>query len=268
MERLWCTPTTGMHRLRGSLRLNLRAATAAGLAALALTALAIGPARAQARLAQGPLVVELFTAQGCASCVEANQMLAEIAERSERAIALTFPVDYWDYLGWRDTFAAPEFSARQRAYVTRMGLKEIYTPEVVVNGRREAPGVDAQEIAALVESEDARRTPLRRPVITALADGERISVGRGSAFREPADVWLVRFDPVLREVRVRGGDNGGRLVPHANVVRELTRLGVWEGGPRTYDLPPPSGEDLRTVILVQGAAGGPILSASLLPAED
>jgi len=203
--------------------------------------------------------VELFTAQGCASCPQANQMLGEIAER-DRVVALTFPVDYWDYLGWPDTFARPEFSARQRAYVPQLGLKEIYTPAVVVNGRREAPGVDLKGIERLVESEAARRTSLRRPQISLHRRGERLTVGAGSPFREPADVWLIRYDPVRRDVRVRTGENQGRVVVHHNVVRELTRLGSWSGRQRNYTLPagPPN---LRRVILVQGAKGGPILAA-------
>ena len=247
------------------LRLNrLGMAVRAGVAALALCTTVSGPAAAQMR--QGPLVIELFTAQGCTSCPQANEMLADLADR-DRAIALTFAVDYWDYLGWNDTFAMPEFTARQRAYVGQLGLKEIYTPEVVVNGRREAPGVDADEIAKLVDAEADRRTSLRRPSILVLRGGERISVGSGSAFSEPADVWLVRYDPIRREVRVRSGDNEGKAVPHLNVVRELVRLGSWTGRPRSYGLPEAETPGLRTVILVQGASGGPILSARLLPAE-
>lgn len=256
-----------MQGLHGGFRLNRRSvATGAGLLALALGVFASpdpGQAQPQAPRSRGPLVVELFTAQGCESCPQANQMLGDLAER-DRVIALTFPVDYWDYLGWRDTFAKPEFSARQRAYVGRLRLKEIYTPEVVVNGRLEAPGVDAEEIESLVEGEAARRAAVRRPSIAVGRRGERVSIGSGSAFREPADVWLVRYDPVRREVRVRNGENQGETVPHLNVVRELTRLGSWSGRPRSYPLTA-AASGLRTVVLVQGAAGGPILAARELP---
>jgi hypothetical protein len=222
------------------------------------------PAEAQSRAQRGPVVVELFTAQGCASCPQANQMLAEVADR-ERVIALTFPVDYWDYLGWRDTFAKPEFSARQRTYVSRMQLKEIYTPEVVVNGRLEAPGVEAAAIDAMLDAEDSRRSTLRRPAIQLLRRGQRVTVGHGSAFQEPADVWLVRYDPARRDVRVRSGDNEGEVVPHLNVVREIVRLGPWNGRTRSYPLPRPA-PGLRNVVLVQGARGGPILAARVLDA--
>lgn len=259
-----------MQGLHGGFRLNRRGvATGASLLALVLGLLASpspGQAQPQAPRSRGPLVVELFTAQGCESCPQANEMLGQLAER-DRVIALTFPVDYWDYLGWRDTFAKPEFSARQRAYVGRLGLKEIYTPEVVVNGRREAPGVDAEEIETLVEGEAARRAAVRRPSIVLGRGGERVSVGSGSAFRQPADVWLIRYDPVRREVRVRNGENQGETVPHLNVVRELTRLGSWNGRPRSFALPDPTAPGLRGVVVVQGSAGGPILSARDIGAQ-
>jgi hypothetical protein len=250
-----------MQGLHGGLRLNrLGIAAWTGVFALGLGVVA---SEAQVPRSRGPLVVELYTAQGCDSCPQANEILADVAER-DRVIALTFPVDYWDYLGWRDTFARPEFSARQRAYVAHLRLKEIYTPEVVINGRVEAPGVDAAAIETLVDAEDARRAPVRRPSVALARRGQRVAVGAGSAFREPADVWLVRYDPVRREVRVREGDNAGEVVPHHNVVRELTRLGNWNGRPRSYPLPSGAAPGLRTVVLVQGAGGGPILAARTL----
>jgi hypothetical protein len=236
-----------------------------GALALALIGAAPTAPAAQPALARGPLVVELFTAQGCDSCPQANAILAEVAER-DRVIALTFPVDYWDYLGWRDTFARPEFSARQRAYMARLGVRSIYTPEAVINGRHEASGVEAEAIGDLVDAEAARRVRLIRPSIQTIGQGSRVSVGSGSAFAEPADVWLVRYDPVRRDVRVRGGDNDGKTVPHLNVVRELVRLGAWTGRARSYRLPAETAPGLRSVVIVQGAKGGPILAARALGA--
>jgi hypothetical protein len=257
-------PEARIRRLHGGLRLNRLNAALAG-AVMALAGVLAGNAYAAAApdRGRGPLVVELFSAQGCDSCPEANRLIEELGER-DRVIALTYPVDYWDYLGWRDTFAKPEFTARQRAYVGRLGLKEVYTPEVIINGRREAAGVDADKLDDLVEAEAERRSLLRRPSILVLRGGRRIGIGKGSPFSEPADVWVVRFDPNRREVRVRAGDNQGELVPHFNVVREIHRLGPWNGAQRNFRLPEPVA-GLRTVILVQGAKGGPILAARLLP---
>ena len=241
---------------------RLRIAALTGILGLVLGLFAPQAQAAQAPRTRGPLVVELFTAQGCDSCPQANQILAQVAER-ERIIALTFPVDYWDYLGWRDTFAKPEFSARQRAYVSRMQLKDIYTPEVVVNGRVEAPGVDAAAVDALLEAEAARRSTLRRPTIQPIRRGQRVTVGAGSAFQEPADVWLVRYDPARRDVRVRSGENEGEVVSHLNVVRDIVRLGPWNGRTRSYALPR-AVPGMRSVVMVQGAKGGPILAARVL----
>lgn len=227
---------------------------------LALAAFLAAPLAAEA---QGrpprppqPAVVELFTAQGCAACPQANEILADLAENG-RVLALTFPVDYWDYLGWRDTFAKPEFTARQRAYVMRLKLKEIYTPEVVVGGRRETPAIDRERVAALIAADRASRPPA--PDI--LRRGKRVMVGSGTPPIGGGEVWLVRYDPTPRDVRVRFGENAGRVVTHVNVVRELTRLGPWNGRSRVYVAPEPSSPGLKTVVLVQGADGGPVIAA-------
>src|SRR5438552_18974562 len=117
-------------------------------AALFSLILAAMPATAAAK----PLVlVELYTAQGCRTCAEANGLVGKLAERPG-VLPLTFSVDYWDYLGWTDTFAKPEFAERQKAYVTRLGVREPYTPQVVVDGRAEAAGLKPQAVEKLVRS--------------------------------------------------------------------------------------------------------------------
>lgn len=206
-----------------------------------------------------PVVVELFTAQGCASCPQANQMLAEIASQ-RGVIAVTYPVDYWDYLGWPDTFAKPEFTARQRAYVTRLKVKQIYTPEVVISGRREAPAVELDRVNEVIEADAVTRQ--RGPAIGFARRGQRVVVSAGTGLRGGVDLWLVRYDPVRRDVRVRAGENAGKTVTHVNVVRELTRLGSWNGRARTYPVGEPPAPGLATLVLLQGAKGGPILAAA------
>jgi hypothetical protein len=248
----------------GSRLRALRPAIRLAVLWLGLCALFVAPtgADAQQRARRGavrPVVVELFTAQGCASCPQANQMLGELAQR-KGVIALTYPVDYWDYLGWRDTFANPEFSSRQRAYVTRLRLKEIYTPEIVVSGRREAPAIELDKVSALIATDAAQRQ--RGPAVGFSRQGKRVTVGSGSPARGGAEVWLVRYDPLRRDVRVRTGENGGKVVSHYNVVRELTRLGAWNGRARSYSAPDPAMPGLATLVLLQGANGGPILAAA------
>lgn len=212
-----------------------------------------------AAVAKTPVVVELFTAQGCASCSEANAHLGKLAKR-EGLLALTFAVDYWDYLGWPDTFARPEFTARQKAYVDRLELREPYTPQVVVDGRAQAGGLQTEKVDRLIAvAEGAPRDPPDMAFIGA----RRVDVGSGRVPRGGAEVWLVRYDPREQDVVVKKGDNRGKTVVHRNVVRELVRLGAWRGRPTAYRLPASEEEGLVTAILLQGVGGGRILAAKI-----
>jgi hypothetical protein len=203
-----------------------------------------------------PVLVELYTAQGCEGCPQADLALGELAKKKS-VVALTFSVDIWDYTGWSDTFAQPEFTARQQAYVKRMKLREIYTPEVVVDGAAEAAGSDKDAVAELIAK--AGKAAISGPKVTLNRDGDKVSV---AAARAPvaAEVWLVRYDPKPREVKVKAGDNKGKTVVVANAVKELAKLGLWRGKAKRYDLPDATAEGLKTVVLVQGARGGPVLS--------
>jgi hypothetical protein len=209
--------------------------------------------------AKNLVVVELFTAQGCASCKQANRLIARIAGRPG-VIALTWSVDYWDYLGWEDTFAQPEFTARQEAYGHRLGPRDVYTPQVVVNGAAQVSGDDADAVEALIRK--AEHTPYRQPPKIRLLTGGRVRVGPSTTDTGTADVWLVRYDPHERDVKVTAGDNKGAVVIHQNVVRQLLRLGTWTGRPKTYKAPAAEEKGLDSVVLVQGVRGGPILGAA------
>jgi hypothetical protein len=225
------------------------------LLSLVLTALA-GFSAAPALAAKPPVVVELFTAQGCSSCGKANQVVADIAN-DKGVLALTYSVDYWDYLGWTDTFAKPAFAARQRAYAQRFSLRDVPTPQVVVAGQKQASGAKAEAVEGMVR--DAAKAPANPPDMEFLGDGRRVAVGSGPAPRGGGEVWLVRYDPREQDIAIKRGDNRGQTLVHRNVVRELTRLGPWNGRPKLYRLPDANGDDLRTVILVQGAKGGRVI---------
>ena len=221
----------------------------AALFSLILLAL---PLSAEART---PGVVELFTAQGCASCGEANANVARLADKPG-LLALTFSVDYWDYLGWTDTFARPEFAERQEAYVARLSLREPYTPQVVVDGQAQTSGSKADRIDKLVrEASKAARNP---PDIHFVGSA-RVYVGSARPPKGGGEVWLIRYDPREQDVAVRSGDNKGQILPHRNVVREVVRLGGWRGRPAAFRLPPASEEGLNTVVLVQAGHGGRML---------
>jgi hypothetical protein len=210
-------------------------------------------------LAKAPVLVELYTAQGCGACGPANAHLAKLAEDPD-LLVLTFPVDYWDYLGWADTFAKPQFAERQKAYVAKLDLREPYTPQVVIDGRVQASGVKADRVDKLVkEAERERRYP---PDMRFLDRGRRVAVGSGRVPRGGAEVWMVRYDPREQDVVVKSGDNRGQTIVQKNVVREIRRLGAWKGSPTRYRLPPATEDGLRTVILVQAAHGGRILGVA------
>jgi hypothetical protein len=210
-------------------------------------------------LAWTPVIVELYTAQGCASCDKSDAYAAKLADRPG-VTALTFNVDYWDYLGWKDTFAQPEFADRQRAYDKRFGLRDVYTPQIVVAGETQASGDKQADVDDLIRS--ARKAPAMGPKITPRADGT-IAVGAASEprRRHADDVWLVRYDPRVQTVAVKGGDNRGKTVSHRNVVRQLVRLGSWRGRRSIFHLPAAPEDGLTTVILVQGQDGGRLVAA-------
>lgn len=209
-----------------------------------------------ARPARQPVVVEVFTSQSCASCAGGDKLLDGVASRPD-VLALTLAVDYWNYLGWNDTFARPEFTARQKAYMARLKIREVYTPQVVVDGRLQAAGADHDKIDALIRS--AARGKAAVPSMRFSRRGA-VEIAAGKAPSGGAEVWLVRYDPRVQEVPVKTGENRGRTLTQRNVVRQLVRLGSWSGRAKSYPLPePPDGPALKTCVLVQGAKGGRII---------
>ena len=210
-------------------------------------------------IAKPPVVVELFTAQGCSSCGKVDAQVDRLAD-DPGLIVLTWSVDYWDYLGWKDTFAKPEFTDRQRAYDKRFGLRDVYTPQVIVDGHLQASGATAGQMEALIR--EARRAPADPPDMAFLG-ADRVAVGSGPRPRGGGEVWLVRYDPRAQQVEVKDGDNRGQTVAERDVVREVERLGRWEGRPVALKVPAPSEEGLTTLVIVQGVDGGPIIGALL-----
>ena len=219
---------------------------------LAAAAALLGGAASSAPPAQ-PVVVELFTSQGCSSCPPADVALAQVADRPD-VIALSFGVTYWDNLGWKDTFARREFTERQQDYAQRFGHAP-YTPEVIAGGRADSVGNSRSIVEGLI----ARA---RGPAATSiLVDRDSAKVAAGVAPRGGADVWLVRYDPRTVRVPVRAGENTGKTLPIRNVVRALTRLGKWDGAAASFRFPA-APEGLQSVVIVQTREGGPILAAA------
>ena len=203
---------------------------------------------------KSPVVVELFTSQGCSSCPPANANLIKLSNRPG-VLALSFAVTYWDYLGWKDIFDRPEYTDRQSDYEPPLGQSGPFTPQMVINGASTAVG----DNLPIVENLIAAAKPAAGPEIT-LGSGS-VTIGSANAPTTGADVWLVRYDPNVVEVPVGRGENTGRTLPHTHVVHSLQRLGGWNGDPLSFDLTSAS-DGYRTAILVQGTHGGPILAAA------
>ena len=221
----------------------------AALAFCTTPALAADPAH--------PTVVELFQSQGCSSCPPANANLNAIADRPD-LLPLSFSVTYWDQLGWKDTFAKPAFTARQWDYARAGGRGNVATPQMIVNGRGVLVGGNRAQVDLALRKFDRG---LSGPTIARA--GSRVSIGRGSAAR-PATVWLVYYDPRVQNVPIRAGENGGRTLPHRNIVRSLQALGTWSGAPVAFDFAGPADPAFRPAILVQDGKGGSIVAASRL----
>lgn len=238
------TRTTIRKMAWASLAMGAALAVAVAVGASALS----GPGGTPRR----PVVLELFQSQGCSSCPPANANLNAIADRPD-VLALSFGVTYWDQLGWKDTFAQTAFTDRQKAYARGLGA-QLGTPQMVVEGREDLVGVDARELDVAL-----RRARPAMDATVALSRG-RVEIGAGRIPKAGADVWLVRYDPRVRQVAIQRGENNGKTLPHRDVVRELTRLGAWNGVAVAFNTPPAKEPALKTAVLVQARNGGPILA--------
>jgi hypothetical protein len=194
-------------------------AIAAALAGGIVTSATAGEPRA---------VVELFTSQGCSSCPPADRLMGQLAQ-DPSLITLSLPVDYWDYLGWKDTLALHGNSTRQREYATTRGDRQVYTPQAVVNGMMHALGSDKSSIEGAISQTRRQATPLTLPVKVTVAEGKAtVHVPDAVSADRSAEVWLF---PVTNkaEVKVGRGENGGRTLNYYNVVRRWVKLGDWNG---------------------------------------
>jgi hypothetical protein len=205
---------------------------------------------------QPSAVVELYQSQGCSSCPPAIANINAIVD-DPHILVLTFAVTYWDRLGWKDTFAKPEFTSRQYDYQRGLHGSDVYTPQVVIDGRSAIVGVDKAELQSVIR----KAAPLSGPQVS-VADGQvEVESGRAGS---SADVWLVRFDPRTLQVAIGSGENAGVTIAHRNVVRSLTRLGTWSGQRRAFALPAQTRDGWKSAVLVQVEHGGPVISALML----
>src|SRR5262245_52603103 len=233
-----------------------------------LAVLAAGIAGTAAARAQDkrPVVVELFTSEGCSSCLPADAFLGELTKRPT-VVPLAFHVDYWDYIGWKDPYASPAFTQRQHDYVTALGLHMPYTPQMVVDGHTDVVGSERDDVEAAIGKAGAQ--PKLAVSIEKDGAGYRAVIPAADApAGGPATVWLALFDS-QRETRVARGENGGRMLKEYNIVREWRQIGSWDGHALTLPLPMPDkpGQD-GCAGIVQTGPVGPVLGAALMKLDE
>jgi hypothetical protein len=181
-------------------------------------------------------VIELFTSQGCSSCPAADKVLGELS-RDPTLVTLSLPVDYWDYLGWKDTLALHGHSNRERAYADTRGDREVYTPQVVVNGIVHVLGSDKAAIEQAIAQTRQSAAPLTLPVTIAVADGKvSVNVPAANGENASAEVWLCPITGKA-QVAIERGENRGHTLAYTNVVRRWVKLGDWSGTAETFSVP-------------------------------
>lgn len=238
-------------------------------AALALTLSATAVPAADP---DGPVVVELFTSQGCYSCPPAEKFLGDLAGQKS-VLALEFHVDYWDDLvhggdgKWKDVFSKREYTLRQRGYNQRIrGRGNVYTPQMVIDGRYEAVG--SRRLSVLAEIKRAERARKDRVGVNVMLDGGHVrTVGLNGTVKSSGSVWLVRYIR-SKETRVRSGENKGKSLLSHNIVTEVQKIGAWSGksqeiGVNGFTL----AEGEGCAVLVQDDRQGPIIGAAPCPQE-
>jgi hypothetical protein len=224
----------------------------------------VRPAAAEPRA-----VIELFTSQGCSSCPPADKVIGELA-KDPSVIALSMPIDYWDYLGWKDTLADARFSARQKAYSRMRGDRDVYTPQVVVNGEAHVIGSDLAGIERAIDVTRESDGVMSVPVSMKLS-GKQITVSVAAANIASAasygEVWICSISKAV-PISIGRGENRGREVTYHNVVRNVLKVGDWNGSAATWTVPLENishdGIDAAAVIVQDGNRDrpGPMLGAA------
>ncbi len=213
-----------------------------------------------AHAADDVVMLELFTSQGCTSCPPADENLGKLANRDD-VIALSMHVDYWDYLGWRDTFAKREHTQRQVAYRDAMGARVIYTPQMVVQGRFDVPGYRPDQIEEAIGT--AYRLPRQANISIQRADGMLKAIVTSRGEMPECTIWVASYDRSAT-VEIGRGENAGRQITYYNVVDKLMRVGSRKSNaPQEVALPQPD-PGTGVVIWLQDVETQQIISASFI----
>ena len=238
---------------------NLRTVAAVLWAASGLV-LTAGPVAAD-QSAPAPVVIELFTSQGCSSCPPAEALLNKLADEPN-IIALELHVDYWDYIGWADPYALPQLTERQRSYARNLQERYVFTPQMIIDGHDSVVGSRQSDVAAAILRSESRG----KPVAVELRDegGGKIVIPAGDSPAGGATVWLVTYDDQI-ETDVTRGENAGRTLHNRHVVREMEPIGQWTG--EAMEIPVSLAEAVARgragcAVLLQQGRTGPIIGAA------
>jgi hypothetical protein len=230
------------------------------VALLGVMAVAFGAAAVPVNAGAEPrAVVELFTSQGCSSCPAADQVLGELSE-DPSIITMSLPIDYWDYIGWKDTLALPGHTKRQWAYAHALGDRGVYTPQAVVNGSMQVVGSDRAAIENAITQSQKHADALTLPVSLSIADGQIKIAAATSKAASSGEVWLCSLSRAVPVVIGRG-ENHGRTITYHNVVRHWAKVGEWTGAAGTWTVPvkdvQADGVDEVAVVVQAGNAQNP-----------
>lgn len=230
----------------------------------AFGALLLWPTAFAGETQKQPVFVELFTSQGCSSCPPADQILGELQKRDD-VVALSFSIDYWDYIGWRDTLATRENTLRQQAYEKSLPSHRVYTPQMVVDGVTDVVGNQRRDVIAVIDKRVAETRGKRVAVsIRQTGDEIQVKIGPGPAPSHSATVWLAHTLSA-RTVNIAKGENSGRVITYHNIVRGFSAVGKWSGQPLTLELPAQGVQGEITdgvAVWVQIGGNGPVLGAA------
>ncbi|WP_240722248.1 thioredoxin family protein [Poseidonocella sp. HB161398] len=214
---------------------------------------------ANAAAADPVVVLELYTSQGCSACPPADELLNELSSE-DGVLAFSFHVDYWDYIGWTDTFGSRENGQRQKMYAKGFGERMVYTPQLVIQGQAAVVGHKAEKVNSVIGKLRQHQPEAR---ITAVREGDlvRVTVSPVSKPVDASELYVVRFQPEAT-VKIGKGENAGREITYSNVVTDWHLAEFWSGdAPEEYDLPVMG--DQPVAVLLQKRGQGPVIAAAL-----
>ena len=240
--------------------MKARSAVAA-IAALFLATAAAGDEMVQGSLGDAPVVLELFTSQGCSSCPPADALLGKLAKRTD-VLPLAFHVDYWDYIGWKDPYGFKEATERQYGYGRSLGLNMVYTPQMVIDGSQDVVGSDEAAIVRGIAASTIRKK-LKLSILKDAKGAYKVAIPAGEVSAGGASVYIALYDRAHR-TEVKRGENEGNLLTEFNIVREWRKIGEWKGAAEeiALNLEPDSSDYDACAVIVQDGDHGPVRGAA------